>query len=379
VGDLLAEFSEQPSPGSEPPVLTLTERNGFVLQSDRFKKRLALADTSRYKVVRRNDIAFNPYLLWAGAVAQNTIVEEGVISPLYPTFRVRSGHDARFVARLLLAPTTIAAYDRIAFGSVPRRRRSSTADFLALEVGQAPPLAQQRRIAAILDAGDALRMARLALLASLDALLYAAFDSMFGDVVPHALMGEVAEIQGGLQVSAKRSNLPLEAPYVRVANVHRGRLDLSEVKTIRGTAPELARTRLAEGDLLFVEGHANPLEVGRVARWLGDIRNCVHQNHIIRARVDQTRLLPAFAEHWLNTDAGAAHFRRAGKTTSGLHTISAATVRSAPIAIPSLALQQTFVRLESEIRAQRSKVERALATEDELFASLQARAFSGRL
>lgn len=38
---------------------------------------------------RRNDIAFNPYLLWAGAVAQNIIVDEGIISPLYPTFRVQ--------------------------------------------------------------------------------------------------------------------------------------------------------------------------------------------------------------------------------------------------------------------------------------------------
>lgn len=68
VGDLLVEFKEKPGKGAEPPVLTLTERNGFVRQADRFRKRLATEDVSNYKVVRRNDIAFNPYpsLGWGG-------------------------------------------------------------------------------------------------------------------------------------------------------------------------------------------------------------------------------------------------------------------------------------------------------------------------
>lgn len=102
VGDLLTEFSERPHGDQDLPVLTLTERQGFVLQADRFNKRLATEDTSGYKVVRRHDIAFNPYLVWAGAVARNTIVDAGVTSPLYPTFRVREGHDPGYVARLLL-------------------------------------------------------------------------------------------------------------------------------------------------------------------------------------------------------------------------------------------------------------------------------------
>src|SRR4051794_38574080 len=111
VGDLLFEFTERRPSGAEPDVLTLTERNGFVRQVDRFNKRLATEDTSKYKTVRRGDIAFNPYLLWAGAIAQNTIVDVGIISPLYPTFRVREGVDPRYVARLLLSPRMVSAYD----------------------------------------------------------------------------------------------------------------------------------------------------------------------------------------------------------------------------------------------------------------------------
>ncbi|MEO5897507.1 MAG: restriction endonuclease subunit S, partial [Vicinamibacterales bacterium] len=67
-------------------------------------------------------------------------------------------------------------------------------------------------------------------------------------------------------------------PYLRVANVYRGVLDLREIKTIRATEAEIARTTLLKDDFLVVEGHGNPSEVGRGALWDGSIPGCVHQN-----------------------------------------------------------------------------------------------------
>lgn len=202
VGDLLVEYKEVPSPQSTAPVLTLTEKNGFIRQADRFHKRLATEDTSKYKVVRRNDIAFNPYLLWAGAVAQNTIVDEGIISPLYPTFKVREGHDPRYVARLLLAPQMIAAYDTIAFGSVPRRRRSSVENFLNLAVPDPPNLTEQQRISGIIDCVDAiLRNCRLRI-QGLDALARAEFAALVRLHPGTVPLGEVAEFYGGTTLPA---------------------------------------------------------------------------------------------------------------------------------------------------------------------------------
>lgn len=113
--------------------------------------------------------------------------------------------------------------------------------------------------------------------------------------------------------------------------------------------------------------------------WSDEIPKCVHQNHLIRGRVNQSRVLPVFAATWLNTYAGAAHFRRAGNTTSGLNTISASVVRSAPIPLPSLGLQHQFVARAQHVAARRTSVRRALAANDELFASLQSRAFRGEL
>lgn len=242
-----------------------------------------------------------------------------------------------------------------------------------------PLLDEQRRLAAILDHADALRAKRRQVLAHLDTLTQSIFHDMFPVSGLVSTVGEVAEIQGGLQVSAKRAALPVEAPYLRVANVRRGRLDLAEVKTLRGTAAEISRTQLVSGDLLFVEGHANPQEVGRVAIWTGEIEGCVHQNHLIRARLNQSQVLPMFASVWLNTRRGAAHFHRAGRTTSGLNTISASTVRSAPIPLAELGLQQRFAERVQDVHAKRAIVQRVLATDDELFASLQCRAFRGAL
>lgn len=158
-------------------------------------------------------------------------------------------------------------------------------------------------------------------------------------------LGDCGEVQGGLQVSGKRAGLPLSRPYLRVANVHRGRLDLAAVKTIYVTQAEIDRTRLREGDLLFVEGHANPQEVGRVALWDGSIPQCVHQNHLIRFRPNPDVLLSEYAARWFNAPPGAKHFQRSGKTTSGLNTISARTVRSAPTLLPPLDEQRRIAAI----------------------------------
>ena len=248
-----------------------------------------------------------------------------------------------------------------------------------------PPLEEQHRIAAILDQAETLRTQRRAALALLDSLTQSLFLDMFGDPVANpkgwsmSTIGDLAEVQGGLQVTSARKNLPVEVPYLRVANVYRGVLDLSEIKTIRATPAEIQRTTLVKDDLLVVEGHGNPNEIGRAALWNGEIEQCVHQNHLIRARFDCTKVEPVFASEYVNSPGGRQHLLRAGKSTSGLNTISVSNVRETPIALPPLRLQQTFATRIASIEALKATHHRALAALDTLFASLQQRAFAGQL
>jgi len=181
LGDILEEFDERLGARPEPEILTLTEKMGFVSQRERFNKRLAIADTSNYKVIGLSDIAFNPYLLWANAIAQNTGWEEAIISPLYPTFRVRKGYSARFANYLLCSGYLRSHYGSISYGSVPRKRRATVRDFLDLPIPRQPSLAEQERIEKLLDEADRLRKLRAQGSQRTTALIPALFHEMFGD------------------------------------------------------------------------------------------------------------------------------------------------------------------------------------------------------
>ena len=248
-----------------------------------------------------------------------------------------------------------------------------------------PPLAEQKRIAVILDAADALRAKRREALDQLDNLLQSTFLDMFGDPVTNPMGWEVTtvsrigNVQGGLQVTSKRRSLPIERPYLRVANVFRGFLKLDEIKTIRLTESELLRTSLHYEDILIVEGHGNKAEIGRCARWDGSIDQCVHQNHLIRLRCDRSKASPIYVENFINSPGGRRSLVGTSRTTSGLNTISVSKVGGSEIQLPSLDRQYRFAAIVESIEHQKASQRAHLAELDTLFASLQSRAFRGDL
>jgi type I restriction enzyme S subunit len=202
--------------------------------------------------------------------------------------RPKQNIDIRYLCRHL------ERYDVTPFitGSTRGKLTKSAASKIPISV---PPIAEQRRIAAILDKADAIRRKRKQAIQYTEELLRATFLDMFGDPVTNpkgwdvVKLGAISKIQGGLQVTSKRKNLPIEAPYLRVANVYRDRLVIDEIKTIRVTSEELRRTILDVGDLLIVEGHGNNQEIGRSSVWDGSIKSCTHQNHLIRVRLDDSK------------------------------------------------------------------------------------------
>ncbi|WBB78650.1 restriction endonuclease subunit S [Micromonospora sp. WMMD882] len=294
-----------------------------------------------------------------------------------------SALDARYLLHFLRRPAIRASGERRMTGSAGQRRVPEA--FLANLAIPTPSLSEQQRIAQALDRADELRTKRREALAHLNDLTQSIFLDTFGDPThnprawPITRIGLVAEVQGGLQLSGSRSKHPVEVPYLRVANVHRSRLNLTEIKTLRASHSEISRTSLRDGDLLIVEGHGNPEEIGRAALWNNSISPCVHQNHLIRVRFDPEVILPSFASYFVNSIGGRQHLLRAGRTTSGLNTISVSDVRSTPIATPPLNLQNAFTDRIEEVDVLRTAHLASLAEMDALFASLQDRAFRGLL
>ena len=168
-------------------------------------------------------------------------------------------------------------------------------------------------------------------------------------------LGEVADVQGGIQKQPKRAPRDNRFPFLRVANVGRGRLDLSDVHEIELFRGELERLQLERGDLLIVEGNGSATEIGRMAIWDGSIQKCVHQNHIIRARV-HGELLPEFVAVFWNSPAGMAQTTKIASSTSGLHTLSVSKVKSLTLPIPPMAEQRRII----------DEVERLFSVADEV-------------
>ncbi|WP_448677788.1 restriction endonuclease subunit S [Delftia acidovorans] len=162
-------------------------------------------------------------------------------------------------------------------------------------------------------------------------------------------INDLAEVQGGIQKTQLRRPIKLHFPYLRVANVQRDALLLEDMERFELSLEELQRWRLAEGDLLIVEGNGSADEIGRCAVWDGSIDPCVYQNHLIRVRCFQPDCME-FIKLFLNAPSGAEEMKRLAITTSGLYNLSVGKIRNYVVPMPSLAEQSRIVNRVATLR-----------------------------
>jgi type I restriction enzyme S subunit len=248
-----------------------------------------------------------------------------------------------------------------------------------------PPLIEQRRIAQVLDAADALRAKRRRVLHELGPLPRVLFAEMF-DEGPRLNgarepLGAVGEVVSGLTKGRRAPSGPLrEVPYLAVSNVQDQRLaNLATVKTIYASEREIERYRLLPGDLLLTEG-GDPDKLGRGTLWRGELPLCLHQNHVFRVRIaDEMPLAPAVLQHQVASLRGRAYFLRSAKQTTGIASINASQLKAFPVFTPPINLQSVFIERLARFEKLRAATQAHLAHVDALFASLQHRAFAGEL
>jgi len=179
-----------------------------------------------------------------------------------------------------------------------------------------------------------------------------------------ARLDSLAALKGGITVDSKRSDPKAQmVPYLRVANVQRGSIDLSEVKYINASAKDLADLRLESGDVLFNEGGDRD-KLGRGWIWEGQLTDCIHQNHVFRARMYLDAISPKLVSWWGNT-FGKDYFLRVGKQTTNLASINLGKLSEFPVPVPPQAEQ---LRMVQEIERLLSVVDEV---EDEVGANLK--------
>lgn len=169
-------------------------------------------------------------------------------------------------------------------------------------------------------------------------------------------LGHICQLQTGVTVDGARpvSGDSVTRPYLRVANVQAGYLELNQVAEI--TLPELIarRSTLRPGDVLMTEG-GDLDKLGRGTVWAGEVPGCLHQNHIFALRPDRSKLDSHYLAYMTQTLHGRAYFESTGVRTTNLASTNSSKIMGFPLPLPSLREQQELV---SEVRTELTAIRR---------------------
>ncbi len=195
--------------------------------------------------------------------------------------------------------------------------------------------------------------------------------------------GSMCAIKGGVALGKSRTSDTelIELPYLRVANVQRGWLNLSEIKTVKVSLREADALYLKPGDVLMNEGGDRD-KLGRGWVWDGQIKNCIHQNHVFRLRPKSSMIPSRYISYYSNA-FGQRYFLDEGKQTTNLASISMSKISSLPIPVCAPAEMERIVqRIEAaftwldKVAAEHARASHLVPKLDQ---SILAKAFRGEL
>ena len=225
---------------------------------------------------------------------------------------------------------------------------------------------ERREIITILNELNMLIFLRKQQLAKLDELVKARFVETFGDMLLNSLgwlekpLECLADIVSGITKGRKTAETDLlEVPYMAVSNVKNGYIDWTTVKTILATRQEIEQYRLLPDDILMTEG-GDPDKVGRGAIIKNPLENSIHQNHIFRVRLDESELLPSFFAEYLQHQKAKRYFLGCAKQTTGIASINMRQLKSLPVLLPPLSLQNDFATFVERVDQQKQTVQQSL-------------------
>ena len=298
------------------------------------------------------------------------------IIPILP----KEGVSRDYLFYFLRTPDTVnLATSRSSGANLPRLGPKQLASFQI----PLPPLAEQKRIAEILDAADALRAKRREALAQLDTLLQSTFLDMFGDPVTNPMgwtkvrSGELFLLPpkiGTITPAAGRGYL-----VVRVGEVGESRIAFERCGRVEISEKDFAKFRLERGDTVIARAIGSKNHLGKASFFADFDEATVIDSHVMRLRPDPIKCDGLWFYSLISSERGKALLQQTGGATAVQFNINAKQASSVPVALPPLDLQHRFASIGESVEQQRARQRAHLTELDTLFASLQSRAFRGDL
>lgn len=349
---------------------------GLVDQSTKFKKRVASDNVSTYKVVERGQLVVG-FPIDEGVLSFQAKYDEAIVSPAYGVWDVidDSVMTRGFLQRYLKSPTAMAYYRAKLRGSTARRRSLPSEVFLALPV-PLPPVHEQRRIFATLDRADELRAKRRQTLAYLDDLTQSTLQGIVQEAPRSVPLVEVGRFIRGVTFKPEDKSLPGNGnvAVMRTKNIQK-RLDRSDEIYIPEALVRRREQYLEQGDTLI--SSANSLNLVGKACLVDNLQTPAVIGGFVTALRANNKVHPAYLFHWYVSSEVQARVRSFSSQTTNLANLNLRRCETLPIPLPEMLVQQHFAAKTSAISLWRTRQARDLEKLNELFASLQAQAFSG--
>lgn len=296
---------------------------------------------------------------------------DGVCSTDILPIRPGRDLDRGYLAHYLSQPSMVDfAASRTSGANLPRLSPTVLAQFPI----PLPPLPEQRRIAAILDSADALRAKRRQVLAYLDALTQSIFHDMFAAAPGKATpLGEVADLFGGASLPAGEAfrGQTKGTLLMKVSDMNApGNEDEVRAAALWTPGSGTHSATVNAGAVVLPKRGAS---IATNKKRLTARRTSLDPN-LMGVQPRPTALASRYLYEWFKRfDLSTI---TSGSTVPQLNKQDLAPLH---IPVPPLDVQLDFATSVEAVDRQRSHVRRALGADDELFSSLQSRAFRGEL
>lgn len=378
LGEILAPAPVRRAGTEEYPILSMTMSDGLVLQSDKFKKRVASRDTANYRVVKNGELVVG-FPIDEAVLAVQRISDAGIVSPAYKIWTIDTElADEIYLERYLRSEAAIAYYISNLRSSTARRRILPDDKFRGMPI-PLPDLEQQKKIVAILDKADAIRRKREQTLDLADEFLKSVFLEMFGDPVsnserlptkPLSWFGEI--VTGNTPPRSNPRNYGRHIEWIKSDNINTPKHFLTEAKEyLSEEGVKLGRT-VPRGSILVICIAGSPASIGRAA--IADREVALNQ------QINAITPNPDVDQHFLYAQfVVGQRLVQTASTNSMKGMVSKGKFKEIQFLAPEPDEQRKFGEIFRKYLENSARLLAARNASQDLFSSLSQRAFRGEL